>query len=316
MATRSTDATPAPAGATSRALGTSVHVVVTGAEHLATAKAAVDDVVAGIDRCCSRFRDDSEISRLHARAGGYVPVSPLLLAALRAALRGAQLSDGAVDPTVGTAVTAIGYDGDFASIAADGGAIALTVKSVPGWRCIRVDEATSSVLIPNGVELDLGSTAKALAADLAAAAALAAMDGGGVLVNLGGDIAVAGEAPDGGWVVQVSESSDAPVRAGNEAIAIGSGGVATSSTAVRRWRRGTVELHHIVDPATGLPASGPWRTVTCVAGSCLDANIAATAAIVRGEDAVAWLTERGLPSRLVDGHGAAVRTQGWPQSAP
>jgi thiamine biosynthesis lipoprotein ApbE len=316
MATQTLGDRPALAAATSRALGTSVHVVVTHARSLEPARHAVDAVVAGIDRTCSRFRDDSEISRLHARTGGYVPISPLLLTALRAALRGAQLSDGAVDPTVGSAVKAIGYEGDFASLAADGAAITLTVTSVPGWRCVRLDEATSSVLIPNGVELDLGSTAKALAADLAAAAALTSIDSGGVLVNLGGDIAAAGEPPDGGWIIQVSDSSDAPVRAGIEAVAVGDGGMATSSTSVRRWRRGTVELHHIVDPVTGLPASGPWRTVTCVAGTCLDANIAATAAIVRGAEAVEWLTERGLPSRLVSRSGDVVRTPGWPASAP
>jgi thiamine biosynthesis lipoprotein ApbE len=315
MATQTFDNRSTLASATGRALGTSVHVVVTHARFLEPARQAVDAVVAGIDRTCSRFRDDSEISRLHARSGGYVPISPLLLIALRAALRGAHLSDGAVDPTVGSAVKTIGYDGDFASLAADGDPITLTVTSVPGWRCVRLDEATSSVLIPNGVELDLGSTAKALAADLAAAAAVTSMDGGGVLVNLGGDIAVAGEPPDGGWIIQVSDSSDAPVRAGNEAVAVGDGGMATSSTSVRRWRRGTVELHHIVDPATGLPASGPWCTVTCVAATCLDANIAATAAIVRGAGAVAWLSERGLPSRLVSSSGDVVRTPGWPGNA-
>jgi len=258
-----------------------------------------------------------EITRLLARAGESVPISPLLLTALRAAVRGAQLSDGAVDPTVGTAVKAIGYTSDFASVSRDGGAITLTVGSVPGWRCLRLDELTPSALVPAGVELDLGSTAKALAADLAVAAALDAIgDGGGVLVNLGGDIAAAGDQPDGGWVIQVSESSDTPVSAGHEAIAIRSGGVATSSRTVRRWRRGTVELHHIIDPRTGLPAVGPWRTVTCVAGSCLDANIAATAAIVRGFDALDWLIDRGLPSRLVGEHSVVVRIAGWPTGSP
>jgi thiamine biosynthesis lipoprotein ApbE len=303
------------AGSTSRALGTSLHVVVTQPAHLALARAAVDDVVAAIDRTCSRFRRDSEISRLQAHSGQAARISPLLLTALRAALRGAQLTDGAVDPTVGSAVRVIGYQDDFASVPRDGDPITLTVRSVPGWECLRLDEITPSVQIPVGVELDLGSTAKALASDLAAAAALEAMGGGGVLVNLGGDIAYAGQPPEGGWVVQVSESSDTPVGAGLEAIAVQNGGVATSSTSVRRWRRGTVELHHIVDPLTGLPAGGPWRTVTCVAGSCLDANIAATGAIVRGAEAVDWLTTLGLPSRLVGDSGIVVRTPGWPPNA-
>jgi thiamine biosynthesis lipoprotein len=141
------------------------------------------------------------------------------------------------------------------------------------------------------------------------------MGGGGVLVNCGGDIAVAGEAPDDGWVIQVSESSDARIAVGTDAIMIRDGGVATSTTTIRRWRRGTVDLHHIVDPSTGLPAGGPWRTVTCVAGTCLDANIAATAAIVKGAGAVEWLSERDVAARLVSTQSEVARTRGWPRPA-
>jgi thiamine biosynthesis lipoprotein len=242
-------------------------------------------------------------------------VSPLLAALLGAALRGAELSDGAVDPTVGTAVRAAGYDGDFPSVAAEGGPITLVVRPVPGWRRIRLDPSRRTVVIPRGVEVDLGCTAKALAAGMAATAALAAMGGGGVLVSLGGDIALAGEAPEGGWRIQVADDSDAPITPDGETVAVTAGGVATSSTAVRRWTRGGVVLHHIIDPATGLPAAGPWRTVTVVAAGCLDANIAATAAVVRGEGAVAWLESLRLPSRLVAHDGAVTRTAGWPEPA-
>jgi thiamine biosynthesis lipoprotein ApbE len=304
-----------PASMSGRAFATSLHVVVTRPEHLAIASQAVDSVVADIDRTCSRFRSDSEIMRLQARAGGWMPVSALLFTALCAALRGAALSGGSVDPTVGTAVTTIGYAGDFATVVRDGGPLSLRARSVPGWRCVRLDEVTRSVLIPAGVEIDLGATAKALASDLAAAAALRAMGGGGVLVNCGGDIAVAGEAPEDGWVIQVAEASDARIAVGVEAIAIRDGGVATSTTTIRRWRRGGMEMHHIVDPSTGLPAAGPWRTVTCVAGTCLDANIAATAAIVKGAGAVDWLCERDVPARLVSARSEVASTPGWPRSA-
>jgi thiamine biosynthesis lipoprotein ApbE len=303
------------ASTTGRAFGTTQHVVVTQPDRLDVASQAVDRVVADIDRTCSRFRVDSEITRLQARAGAWMPISAMLFTALRAALRGADVSGGAVDPTVGTAVKTIGYVGDFATVARDGGALSLRVDSVPGWRCVRLDQITRSALIPAGVEIDLGATAKALAADLAAAAALDAMGGGGVLVNLGGDIAVAGQPPPGGWIIQVSEQSDAPITAGAEAIAIRDGGVATSTTTIRTWRRGGVQLHHIVDPGTGLPTGGPWRTVTSVAGTCLDANIAATAAIVRGTGAVDWLSERGVPARLVSRGAELVRTRGWPLPA-
>jgi thiamine biosynthesis lipoprotein len=190
------------------------------------------------------------------------------------------------------------------------------VQPVPGWRRIVLNEVTSSVVVPAGVEVDLGSTAKALASDLAARAALDAMAGeGGVLVSLGGDIAVAGTPPPGDWQIQVADSSDAPITPDGETIAVRSGGVATSSTAVRRWTRGGVVLHHIIDPATGLPAESPWRTVTVVAGDCLDANIAATAAIVRGDAAPQWLSEVRLPARLVADDGTIIRVAGWPEPA-
>lgn len=306
------------ASADDRAIGTSLRVVVTDGAHLDVAKAAVDRVVREIDESCSRFREDSELSRLHASAGREVRVSPLLLSALRAALRGARLSGGAVDPTVGTAVKTVGYVEDFASVPREGAAIPLLVRPVPGWQRIVLNEVSGSVIVPEGVEVDLGSTAKALASDLAARAALEAIGGSGVagagvLVSLGGDIAVAGTPPPGGWQIQVADSSDAPITPEGETIAIQSGGVATSSTTVRRWKRGDVVLHHIIDPATGLPAQGPWRTVTVVAGDCLDANIAATAAIVRGASAPEWLRQVGLPARLVTHDGAITRVAGWPQ---
>ncbi|MGA7989342.1 MAG: FAD:protein FMN transferase [Candidatus Dormiibacterota bacterium] len=298
---------------TSTALGTSMHVVVTDPAHLDAATASVASVVESIDRACSRFRDDSELSRLLAAPGHREGVvSPLLAEALATALRAAELTDGAVDPTVGEAVRSAGYTVDFDSVPRDGAPIPMTVRPVPGWRRIRLYSATRRVEIPAGIEVDLGATAKALAADLGAAAARDAIDGNGVLVSLGGDVAVAGMPPDEGWHVQIAEDSRAVITPDGETIAIRSGGVATSSTMVRRWRRGGVELHHIIDPATGLPADGPWRTVSVVAGSCVDANIAATAAIVRGGSAKAWLEMAGLPARLVDRAGDVMRVGGWP----
>src|SRR4029077_3008771 len=161
---------------------------------------------------------------------------------LAAGLRGARLTKGAVDPTVGTAVRLAGYDRDFASILADGPPLSLSVSQVPGWQVIELDEAASTVLIPRGVEIDLGATAKALAADMGAAAAREALGAGGALISLGGDIAVAGDPPEEGWVVQTSEDSNARLDDDEETISIQSGGVATSSTTVRRWTRGGIVL--------------------------------------------------------------------------
>jgi thiamine biosynthesis lipoprotein ApbE len=295
------------------ALGTSMNVVVTDPDSLDAATAAVEALVGAIDLACSRFREDSELSRLQAGDGRREgTVTPLLAQALATALRAAELTEGAVDPTVGEAVRSAGYSVDFDAVPADGAPLTLAVSPVPGWRRMRLFPVTRRVEIDAGVEIDLGATAKALAADLAAAAALDAMHGGGVLVSLGGDVSVAGDPPVEGWHIQIAEDSRAAITPDGETIAIRTGGVATSSTTVRRWRRGGVELHHIIDPATGLPAAGPWRTVSVVAGSCVDANIAATAAIVRGATAAAWLDKAGLPARLVDRSGAMTRVGGWP----
>ena len=296
-----------------RALGTSMRVVVTLPERLDEAKAAADEVVAAIDLAASRFRDDSELSRLNAAPGREIKVSPLLAKAIAVALRGAELTSGAVDPTVGSAIRLAGYDADFAALPADGEPLRLIAERVPGWRVIRFSSTARTVVVPRGVEIDLGATAKALASDLAAAAASQAIGSAGVLVSLGGDIAVSGEPPAGGWSIQTSEDSAAAIQQGEEVVSISSGGLATSSTTVRRWSRGGVELHHIIDPATGLPAETPWRTASVAAGSCVDANIASTAALVMGAGAARWLEAHRLPARLVDVNGAVSRLVGWPE---
>lgn len=300
--------------AVSRALGTGVRVVVTeeAASSLVAAKSAVDAVLRDVDATCSRFRSDSELTRLNARSGTEQRVSPLLGRAIEEGLRAARLTDGDVDLTVGAAMCHAGYDVDFGDIAADGPLI-VTAQPVPGWRMVRWAEATRTVQARRGVEIDLGATAKALAADLAAGAALEAMGRrGGVLVSLGGDIALAGAPPPGGWVVQVSDDSDAAADPAAEKVTLHTGAMASSSTWVRRWTRGGVEQHHIIDPATGAPALTPWRLATVVAATCVDANIASTGALVRGEAAPAWLVAGQRPARLVATDGTVHRLAGWP----
>lgn len=295
-----------------RALGGSLRLVVTNPTQLRAAKAAVDQVVDAIDRAASRFRDDSELSRLNSSPERDITVSPLLAQAIAAGLRGAELTGGAVDPTVGSAIRLAGYDADFARVPAEGAKIRLTAHRVPGWQAVQFDARSRTVRLARGVEIDLGATAKALASDLAAIAASRALDGAGVLVSLGGDIACAGEAPSEGWPIQTSEDSAADIDENEETIAISSGGIATSSTTVRRWTRGGTVLHHIIDPATGLPANSCWRTASVVAGSCVDANIASTAAIVMGRQALIWLEANRLAARLVDLKGRVHRVAGWP----
>ncbi len=231
-----------------RALGTSMRLIVTRPDGLAAARASVDRIVNAIDEAASRFRDDSELSRVNRDAGHEVRVSPLLAQAIAAGLRGARLTDGAVDPTVGSAVRLAGYDRDFATVPPDGKPINMSVTRVPGWQAIQFDDRARVVAVPPGVEIDLGAT------------------------------------------------------------------IATSSITVRRWTRGGVVLHHIIDPSTGMPVDGPWRTASVVAASCVDANIASTAAIVKGESAIAWLATTGLQARLVDRDGGVHRVSGWPNS--
>ncbi|MDQ6918854.1 MAG: FAD:protein FMN transferase [Candidatus Dormibacteraeota bacterium] len=298
------------------ALGGATRLVVTVPEGLAAASAAVEATLRSVDLAYSRFRPDSELSVVNSNPGRTHQLSPLLATAIAAALRAARLTGGAVDPTVGSAMRSVGYDITFTEVAPSGPALNLVARPIAGWQLVRFKERERTVLLPDGVELDLGATGKGLAADLAAVAALAAAGpGAGILVSLGGDIATAGEAPAGGWVVQVGEDSRAPVSPEAEAISIASGALATSSTTVRRWVRGEAVLHHILDPRTGLPADGPWRTATTVAASCVDANLAATAAIVKGREAEAWLAGTGVAARLVGKNGTVLRVGGWPEAA-
>jgi thiamine biosynthesis lipoprotein ApbE len=298
------------------ALGTGVQVIVTDPGQLAAARELLEADLDAVDLACSRFRPDSEIVALdRSMAGaGPVEVSPLLAEAIAVALRAARLSGGDVDPTVGAAMNAIGYDRDFSLIQREGPAVRLTVRTVPGWRHVELDEQARLLRVPPGVRLDLGATAKAWAADRSAARIAAGL-GCGVLVSLGGDIAVSGQPPAGGWRVRVQDISgrpEDPPSGPSAVVAIHTGGLATSSTAARRWRRGGDVLHHILDPRTGLPAAPVWRTVSVAATSCTDANIASTAAIIRGRAAPAWLTGLGLPARLVDEAGQVHRVGGWP----
>jgi thiamine biosynthesis lipoprotein len=298
------------ATATWRALGTTAVVMTERATALPGARAAVERELDAIDRSCSRFRDDSELTMVNAARGRRTRVGPLLVEALLAALRAARLTDGDVDPTIGEALVLAGYDRDFDAVRATPHAVK-TVRAA-GWRVAEVDARTGTVRVPAGVVLDLGATAKALAADRGARAAAHAA-GCGVLVNLGGDLVTAGPPPTGGWRVRVTHDHAAPADAPGETVRISTGALATSSTTVRRWRRGADTLHHILDPSTGAPVAGPWQTVSVAAATCVDANTAATAAIVRGERAVAWLEDLGLPARLWRADGSVERVAGWPR---
>jgi FAD:protein FMN transferase len=306
----------APAGIGIRtfpALGTVASVLVTEPDAAERARALLAAELDAIDLACSRFRADSELWRLNHTPGRWVPASPLLAEALAVALDAARITAGDVDPTCGSSMVRLGYDTDFARARLVTAPLREPATPAPGWQRVELDTGHGLVRIPAGLLLDLGATAKALAADRAASAIATAL-GCGVLVNLGGGLRVAGDPPAGGWWGGIDDdlSFGAASPAPAQVVVITGGAVATSSTKARSWRRGLVSLHHIIVPRTGLPAGSCWRTVSVAAASCVDANTASTAAILRGGDAPGWLAGQGLPARLVTHGGQATTVGGWP----
>ncbi len=270
---------------------TTMQIVVTDRDSLPAARREVDAELHSIDIAASRFRPDSEINAL----------TDLLDAALTVARQ----TDGDVDPTIGAAMIAAGYDRDITTLEHTHRVSAS--MSIPArWSMITLEDRV--VTVPPGIVLDLGATAKAIAADRCAHRAHHAT-GSGVLINLGGDIATAGPAPDGGWQVLVHDDADDP--AGSVSLPSGAA-LATSSTIRRRWRRGADVVHHILDPRTGWSADPVWRTVSVAAQTCLAANTVSTAAIIRGWRALDWIRTLGIPARLVDSERNVHTICGWP----
>ncbi len=309
----------APAVRSLQAIGTTAVVAVTAPHTADRAGCIMRDELRAIDAACSRFRDDSEIERAQRSIGAPIRVSPLLFDALSVACLVASVTDGAVDPTVGAAVEALGYDRDFDLLARDAdeperhrdpGSGRARVPA-PGWRCIELDSRNRTVRIPDGVRIDLGASAKAFAADRIARRVAGALSTG-ALVSLGGDVSVAGSPPEGGWAVGIALDSSAPPRRADQVVAIRQGGLASSSTRVRTWRHDGREVHHVIDPATGDCVEPYWSLVSVCAPSCVEANAASTAALVWGGQAPARLVKTGLPARLVRADGTVVYVNGWP----
>lgn len=284
---------------------TPMHLLVTEPSALPAARSIVDAELDAVEIAASRFRPDSEICALAAAEGTRTPVSPMLGELIAAALTAAHITDGDVDPTVGSALVALGYDRDIDDIAASGPRLESTSIQA-NWTMVEFDGRT--VRVPAGILLDLGATAKAVAADRCARR-VSAEAGTGVLVNLGGDIATAGPAPDEGWQVLVQDTDEDPpsrVSMGSDA------GLATSSTRRRRWWRDGEAMHHILDPRTGRSADPVWRSVSIAATNCQTANTVSTAAIIRGHRAPDWIASLGLPGRLIDASGSVRTIGGWP----
>ncbi len=297
-----------------RAIGTTATVVVTAPERADEALRLLAADLADLEATCSRFRDDSELRCIERLAAGRpTPVSSLLFDALETAVGIAVRTAGTVDPTIGSALAELGYDRDFAEVPSDPGAAGPPPTPAPGWWRIQLDPTLRTVAIPDGVHVDLGSSGKAWAADRSAARISRAL-GCGVLVNLGGDVAVAGLPPAGGWGIGIAPVCTAPPTAIDEVVALSSGGLATSGTTARSWERGGRTVHHIIDPRTGGAAPSTWSLVSVVAPTCVEANAWTTAAVVWADDAPGNLTSRGVAARLVAADGTVLRIGGWPGS--
>lgn len=287
--------------------GSTVGVWVTAPEHLATAEAVLRAWVDRVDETCSRFRPDSELNRANGASGRPVSVAPDLLDAVGVALEMAEISGGWYDPTVGEAVVATGYDRQLQEIKLSAPGRAGPAAPAGRWREVVVDRRTSTLTVPAGTLLDLGGSAKGWAADRALeliARAIGESRSVGVCVNAGGDLAVSGPAPAGGWPVRVSHAISGPAGAADEQINLHRGAVATSGAVQRRWRVDGREFHHLVNPRTGRPGDEHWRLVTVHASRCAVADPAATVAWLMGAEAPFWLDSQGLTARLVDRDGA------------
>jgi thiamine biosynthesis lipoprotein len=264
-------------------MGTDAHLVVVGDD-------AVDLVAYGaarldaLERKWSRFLPASEVSRVNASPGVPCIVSPETWLLFRRGVDGWYAGDGLFDPTVLPRLRAIGYDRDFAAVAAgERGTATPPAAPAPGCAGITIDDHARAVTVAAGTEFDPGAIGKGLAADLVCDELLAA-GARGALVNVGGDLRARGEPPNRyAWDVAVED----PARPGGEVarVHLVDGAVATSSRIRRRWRAGGVDVHHVIDPRTGAPARArPHATVTAVTGTAWWAEVVATVVLVGGLD--------------------------------
>lgn len=275
------------------------------------AEGIVRSTMQEVTRSISRFHP-SDLQRINRASGRLVPVSRRTIELLDVALDAARATAGDVTPTLGSQLVDLGYDRDIEALRsgpAVPAAPAPALDPTPGWRDVRIDHDLGLVGIPRGAALDLGAVAKAWTADEAARRVESAL-GTPTLVEIGGDVAVAGD-PTQPWQVDVAESRGAP----GDRVGLVAGGLATSSTTARRWTDvdGRI-ISHVLDPRTGRPTTGPWRTVSVWAPSALAANVASTAALVSGREALRRCSSE-LAVRAVRSDGVVEYIGSWPGQA-
>lgn len=262
-----------------------------------------------LERLWTRFQSDSDVSRVNAEAGkGATRVDSRTIDAAIRAIEGWRATGGTYDPTVHNALVAHGYDRTFREMGSRGGrSTSATSASRSDCSSIRVDEVAQTIALPWDLGLDFGGIGKGLAGDLVTDELLA-LGAAGVMVNIGGDVRVVGEAPDRHWVIAIDEPSPG-CQVPN--VCLQSGAVAVSSTAWRRWSYGGQEMHHIIDPRTMRPTAADIVGAVVVAGSGWWAEVLAKALMVDGPSAVHRYLE---PTSLGDctgvAHGLVVNSSG------
>ncbi len=296
-----------------RAMGCDVHLVVGGPAGLLAP--ALDQAAARIEQLearWSRFRPTSELCQLNA-AGTVSGLSADTYTVIEEAIEAWRATDARFDPTIADALVAAGYDRSFDQLvdaAPSHHGAGPQGTPPPGPVGITFEPETSTVSLPEGVHLDLGGIGKGRAADIVSRELLA-LGLTGVCVNLGGDVRVRGVNPYGGpWVVAVEDSFAPPTDL--TCVVFDEGAVATSSRLRRTWAVDGATRHHLIDPATGVPASRGVAAVTVVAADAQWAEVLAKAAFVAGPDAGAELiADAGAVGLLVEDDRTVRRTPGF-----
>ena len=276
-------------------------------------QAILNELTQRCETAVSRFSPLSELSRVSKDVGDHV-VSEDLTDYLESAALGMFLSGGLLDPCIGDALVGLGYDKDFDTLSESS-----LMTKLPRRRfgeAVSINGESHVFTVRQPCVVDLGATAKARCADLIVRRVLEDGAASGVIIGLGGDLSLAGVAPEDGWPVAIATSAKSTNHGEtHRSLSVFGGGVATSSTEVRRWAAGGSEHHHVINPATGQSAVSPWRLVTVLAPSCLEANIAATTAHLQGDSAPQVLADGGFGAFLVSYEGEAIEVGFWPRSA-
>jgi thiamine biosynthesis lipoprotein len=283
-----------------RAMGSACHVIVVGGP--AAALASARDRIRDLDERWSRFRSTSEVTRLTEQAGTAVKVSAETRLLVERAIEAWRASGGAFDPTLLGAVLRAGYTRslDLGPITARGTSTLLT-----GCTDIVVDG--EEVCLPPGTGFDPGGVGKGLCADLVVDELLAA-GAEGACVNMGGDLRVAGTAPDGrAWTVAVEHPWRRPPLA---LLGLDAGAVATSTTLRRAWSVDGQALHHLIDPATDQPSTSDLTLATVVTGEAWMAEVLAKTVLLRGRNRAFDVLDGNCEAIVVDHAGRISASPG------